>query len=1646
MAKNQVDAVMATRIALDTTPVQRELNNLKRSVGVISRAWQNQYSALQEAGQGYEAATAKVEGMSHAIENQQKYVDELKQKQADLVKTAANQQQEESDLRDKIRETEAAMRKEAESASKSTDTYKSLRRELAGYKRDLRDVQNVGSHLMTNTRTLSNAQSKLSGMTSALKKAQTEQSHYRSGLTQLQEAQRSAAEVANTHIERLKAEGKSFSANRAQIEEYRRSITNLRAQYEAQKSELSELNSSYDKNADEVRKQRLEIEKTRTALANAKNSLNSLRSSNMQAPLESVRQLHSVLSRLRLPSNLRPSFSILQRSEDTAKAKAEELHQKLLNIGTGVNAKIKGVFSGTFLGTMAGGAALSGLGRITAGLGAATQAGLKFNEAQQTMNASWLTLTGNAQKGQEMVDMTNQLAISAQNSTEMVNNLNQRFYAVTNRADETRALSHAVLTLQDAFHVSDAAIDNFSTQWSQMVGNGKASAQDMLSIQNVFPRFREELLAYERQVTHNKNLTMAEMNQLMSKGQISSQAMNHVLISMGEEYKNATDNFTNTIEGMRRTVKAMMPRLVGDMTEPIVNAENPIYKAVSDWVSDPGTEEKFKELGTKLGNVMNSITSTLGGSADENEIENRLDGLIDHISYEMDKLAQFIQKNAAVIRASLGLINTVFGTTFQVVSSAVSVAIQLINSLLEASGRATMSTQGTANAINNVAAFVRTLGQTISQVLHEIGDTIQSHPQQVQAALGAIRSMFSGAIEVAQAAFNVVGTLLSAFDQALFGASSAASQVTNAFDGVSGIVTSVSNTITNALNRIASAIQQHPQVVSTAMSAISTIFQNLMGIAEALVQDILKIFAAFNEGSNSTKGSAQTFQNGISGIATVATNVANAVKDVMNSITGFITSHASQISSLVSSVWSVVQIGAQVAVQLFKDILGTIGNIIGTGSNSKKTLKAMSDGLKAISQNKNDIKKIADILATMWVVDKVASFAVGVANVINAVKGIKDAVKGVGLAIDAVMDANPIGLTIVAIGAVITAFAELYTQSKGFRNMVNQMWAAVKDVFSKIGSGISNWWSRFKKQFQGNMKDTDKLFSGLSKTAQNVVNAIGNFFTKTLPNKLKAAKKTIASAISTVGSTFNNLKNKAKDGINAAGNFVRQNLPKTIKAGRSAVKREIDAIGKLFTGLKNGVKNVIDAIGDFFTKTLPNKIKDGIKNIKDAVTDVKDAMKGASPSGKTKKYANGTGTEEDQVALVNDAMSNNFREMMIYKGNIIPFPNKRNVLAYVPKGASIVNGDVAKDYADKKKLNHFASGTGMQSGDEADLVNGIDDDGSKANAAARSAFLRQLNLEYEKQLRKLQQELAKLKQQLEKAQETLRTALERAAKAFKNAMDKANYRLKKSLSDATYAFTHTRDKAKQQYDRKMPRLQRSLAAAVKSKDAGRISDAQERIKEAKEDLAEKIQDATHTRNEKITDARHTFGDSSKNASDTRSEAIASAQKAYQETSNSVNSQIRAAQESIAQLQVWKDDNLRQFDQAAAEYAHGGIATQASIFGEAGPEAAIPLDSMQSGNAWQVLREVVNFFAGGGDSGSGAAGGAQGLAGGGSKTDQLLQKVISLLTLQLQKQDQANSLNSQQIQAVKGINGYDKDKALQDTSTGLMSAFRSALIN
>lgn len=348
----------------------------------------------------------------------------------------------------------------------------------------------------------------------------------------------------------------------------------------------------------------------------------------------------------RIPKDQQTDFTVKDHSSSTLRG----IKNRLLGIRE-ESEKAKHTFRDMFLGSTLGGLTSnlisSAWGHITSSIHSAIDAAKQYALEQQTMLASWTTLTGSAKKGQAMVDMTNKMAIAANNSTKMVDQLNQKLFAVTNSASETGKLTHSILTLQDAFGASDAAIANFSVQYAQMIGNGKAQAMDMMSIQNVFPKFKEELLDYMQLQTHNHKLTMQQLNDMMSHGKITSDIMNNVLIKMAKQYSGATTNFTKTIPGMFRTIESTMPTLLGKISEPLAKAANPIIGTISNWITSKDTEKEFEKIGTTTAQGMNKVVSAFAGNGSSSkQLIDSLNGSLEHLNKWLGDTFTYIADHA----------------------------------------------------------------------------------------------------------------------------------------------------------------------------------------------------------------------------------------------------------------------------------------------------------------------------------------------------------------------------------------------------------------------------------------------------------------------------------------------------------------------------------------------------------------------------------------------------------------------------------------------------------------------------------------------------------------------------------------------------------------------------------------------------------------------------------------------------------------------------------------------------------------------------------------------------------------------------------------------------------------------------------------
>lgn len=855
-------------------------------------------------------------------------------------------------------------------------------------------------------------------------------------------------------------------------------------------------------------------------------------------------------------------------------------------------SKLHEIIKGTFIGNFAANAVQTGLSVIKNTLGGVITEGTHYNRLQQDMLAQWTTLTGSAGKGKELVKETNDLAIAAQNSTEMVNDLNQKFYAVTNSAGKTRELSKSVLTLQDAFGQSDDAVKNFAMQWSQMIGNGKANAQDMMSIQNVFPKFMEELVAYEQKVTHNSKLTTAQVRDMMSAGKISADTMNTVLIGMGEKYKNATDNFSQTMDGMERTIHARIPVLAGAIVKPFQNLKNPLLGKMSNWITSSGAEKSFENFGKSIAGIMNGVMTVINTFAMsfKANIAGAFQG--SHLGDIGNSFRDIGKAVTPALQAIAGFVGVISANIFNVFAT-------LLSGIVE--GFRNIGKQRSSLDFSGVAKTFQSLSQSINAVMVRLRLLIKEFGEFI-GIFG--KGTFEGIVTVFQDISSAIGKVTSKVAEIL----PYMDDTGKAVDGVAKHKAAIERLgkVFGGLVATVIAGKGTYKVLKTMSSGIGAIGKTAGGLG--------KTMSALKNGKSVVEATAKTFPT--------LSKAIKGVKDAWDLL---------RIAFMVNPFMATVAVIAALGLAFYeaykhikpfrewvnkaaetvrKSFDGMVRNVEaftkafvkGWDDTKKNTGKFFSDLGKNISNSWNNIKKTT----TKFFTDLP-----------------KNVSKGMQAAIDWIKK-NWLGLALLIVNPISGAVKLLYDNNPKFKKWVdslgktfqkgwNSMLKASHNFFKGLWTGIGNWgkqvsknWGNFVKGLNDNryVKAFKKgnLFGTLFKDAQSQMKDFGKKWDKAWKNN----KKALADSFKQMQK---NTTNWGKDTHKWYDKFNSQFKKKWNNGWSNAKKNLVNSFDDMKRNTSNWGSNIHSWYDDFnknFSKKWNRGWSDTRKNLSNAWSKMQD--------------------------------------------------------------------------------------------------------------------------------------------------------------------------------------------------------------------------------------------------------------------------------------------------------------------------------------------------------------------------------------------------------------------------------------------------------
>ena len=218
-----------------------------------------------------------------------------------------------------------------------------------------------------------------------------------------------------------------------------------------------------------------------------------------------------------------------------------------------------------------------------------------------------------------------------------------------------------------------------------------------------------------------------------------------------------------------------------------------------------------------------------------------------------------------------------------------------------------------------------------------------------------------------------------------------------------------------------------------------------------------------------------------------------------------------------------------------------------------KFSQKITDFVTTILDNGDTIISLVAGIGAGFVAWNVASMISGVVKAIQAYQAANEGATIAQAALNLVMNANPIGIVITAVAALVTAIVALWNTNEDFRNAIISAWGKIKDTIS------------------------------------SAVKSISAFFTEKIPN-----------AIQSVISWFTSIPNKFKD----IGSNIVRGLWDGIKSMITWIKDKISGfVGGIVSSVKgllgiHSPSKVFAGIGGFMAEGLGEGFSDEFASVK----------------------------------------------------------------------------------------------------------------------------------------------------------------------------------------------------------------------------------------------------------------------------------------------------------------------------------------------------------------------------------------------------------------------------------------------------------------
>ncbi|AMS08439.1 hypothetical protein AYI71_06400 [Limosilactobacillus oris] len=314
------------------------------------------------------------------------------------------------------------------------------------------------------------------------------------------------------------------------------------------------------------------------------------------------------------------------------------------------------------------------------------------------------------------------------------------------------------------------------------------------------------------------------------------------------------------------------------------------------------------------------------------------------------------------------------------------------------------------------------------------------------------------------------------------------------------------------------------------------------------------------------------------------------------------------------------------AATTFKDVRSAISSLTSPLQNSSKFAKPLNDALKGIASHKTALKAVGAAVASIAEGFVAYQVVVGTINLVTmAIAGLRAAMA----LLSAVMDANPIGLTVAVVVALGVAFMTAYNHSKTFRDGINAVISGIKVGFSAALSAVNSFFKTVGKFFTGQLgweKAISKEFSKIVDTIGKSLSKLGGTLKKigkaaimafvyalALPigigiKIMQPLIKGITSAISKLWPQVKKVWQNAWNGLVAIASAIWKPISKPIQAGLKLIQSLIMAGLKLISRIWQNEVNFWGNIISIVWNTIKKVVTAGMRALEMIITPVLKAI------------------------------------------------------------------------------------------------------------------------------------------------------------------------------------------------------------------------------------------------------------------------------------------------------------------------------------------------------------------------------------------------------------------------------------------------------